>query len=240
MFFHCNDLSYQKRHKTPYLSVALTKGGIRQKMADLMELFRSLQKKDAAPAGPVEYIVACLGNPGSQYEGTRHNAGFLAADRIAEKRGFRIDRLKFKSLTGDCVIAGKRCLFLKPSTFMNLSGQAATEAMAFYKVPAERLIVIFDDISLPPGRLRIRQKGSDGGHNGIKNIICLTGKDSFPRIKIGVGQKPRPDYDLADWVLARPGKEDMELILEAAGRADAALEVMIGQSVAEAMNRFNG
>lgn len=205
-----------------------------------MELFRSLHKKEAVPVGPVEYIVACLGNPGAQYEGTRHNAGFLAADRISEKRGFQIDRLKFKSLTGDCVIAGKRCLFLKPSTFMNLSGQAVTEAMAFYKIPADRLIVIFDDISLPPGKLRIRAKGSDGGHNGIKNIIYLTGKDSFPRIKIGVGQKPRPDYDLADWVLSRPDQEDMKLILQAAERTDGALEVMIGESVAAAMNRYNG
>lgn len=155
-------------------------------MADLFTLFKQIaQDRAPAPAGPVEWIVAGLGNPGAKYENTRHNVGFLSLDRMAEKLGFRIDRLRFQSLTGEAMIEGRRVLFLKPATFMNLSGQAVVEAMNFYKVPVERVIVIHDDVSLSPGRLRIRQKGSDGGHNGLKNIIYLTGKNTFPRIKIG-------------------------------------------------------
>ena len=145
-------------------------------MADLFTLFKQIaQDRAPAPAGPVEWIVAGLGNPGAKYENTRHNVGFLTLDRMAGKLGFRIDRLRFQSLTGEAMIEGRRVLFLKPATFMNLSGQAVVEAMNFYKVPVERVIVIHDDVSLAPGRLRIRQKGSDGGHNGLKNIIYLTG-----------------------------------------------------------------
>ena len=209
-------------------------------MADISELFKLISKpKTTLPAGPVEYIVVCLGNPGKQYENTRHNVGFITADKIAEKRGFKIDRLRFQSLTGEVMIAGKKVLFLKPSTFMNLSGQAVVEAMNFYKVPIEKVLVIHDDVSLAPGRLRIRQKGSDGGHNGLKNIIYLSGKNTFPRIKIGVGDKPHPDYDMADWVLGVPNADDRKLIEEAILKIDEIVELIVGDKFNEAMNRFN-
>lgn len=210
-------------------------------MADIFELFKQIGAKESAPAvqGPVEWIVACLGNPGAQYDGTRHNVGFAAADYCARERGFLIQKLRFQSLTGECMIAGKHVLFLKPSTYMNLSGQAVTAAMQFYKVPVERVLVIHDDVSLAPGRLRIRAKGSAGGHNGLKNIIYLTGKDTFPRIKIGVGEKPHPDYDMADWVLGRPAPEDRKKIEEAIVSADKALDLMIAGDINAAMSRFN-
>ena len=209
-------------------------------MADISELFKLISKpKNTLPAGPVEYIVTCLGNPGKQYENTRHNVGFITADKIAEKRGFKIDRLRFQSLTGEVMIAGKKVLFLKPSTFMNLSGQAVVEAMNFYKVPIEKVIVIHDDVSLAPGRLRIRQKGSDGGHNGLKNIIYLSGKNTFPRVKIGVGDKPHPDYDMADWVLGVPNADDRKLIEEAILKIDEIVELIVSDKFNEAMNRFN-
>ena len=159
----------------------------------MFDIFKKLEGlRPAAPTGPVEAIVAGLGNPGREYENTRHNAGFLVLDQIAGSCGVRLDRLKYKSLCADAVLGGRRVLLMKPQTFMNLSGQAVTEAMRFYKLPAEKVIVIFDDISLEPGKLRIRRKGSDGGHNGIKNIIYLSGKDTFPRIKMGVGKSPGP------------------------------------------------
>ena len=149
-------------------------------------------KKDISPSGPVEFLVAGLGNPGRQYEGTRHNAGFMALDAIAAKNHTEIKRVKFKGVIGECRLGGMRTLLLKPSTFMNLSGQSVQEAMQFYKLPPERVLILFDDINLEPGKLRIRRKGSDGGHNGMKNIIYLSGSDQFPRIKLGVGQNRTP------------------------------------------------
>ena len=174
------------------------------------------KKNSTENTGSIEYIIVGLGNPGSQYENTRHNAGFITLDTIAKKNDIKVDRLKFKSLCGTGKIGGKRVLLMKPSTFMNLSGQAVTEAMAFYKIPPEHTIVIFDDISLEPGKLRIRRKGSDGGHNGIKNIIYLSGSDKFPRIKVGVGAKPNPHWELADWVLSRFTESEMKPLTEAA------------------------
>ena len=210
-------------------------------MADLFTLFKQIaQDRAPAPAGPVEWIVAGLGNPGAKYENTRHNVGFLSLDRMAEKLGFRIDRLRFQSLTGEAMIEGRRVLFLKPATFMNLSGQAVVEAMNLYKVPVERVIVIHDDVSLSPGRLRIRQKGSDGGHNGLKNIIYLTGKNTFPRIKIGVGEKPHPDYDMADWVLGVPDAGDRKLIEQAIDKCGGIVPLLVAGRLDEAMNRYNG
>lgn len=210
-------------------------------MSDIFALFKQIgATRPTLPAGPTEYIVACLGNPGKQYENTRHNVGFIAADQIAEKRGFKIDRLRFQSLTGEGVISGKKVLFLKPSTFMNLSGKAVVEAMNFYKVPIERVIVVHDDVALEPGRLRIREKGSDGGHNGLKNLIQLTGKDTFPRIKIGVGNKPHTDYDMADWVLGVPSIEDRKLIEQAILKVDDAIALMVDGKLKDAMNRYNG
>lgn len=197
------------------------------------------KKNSAENAGSIEYIIVGLGNPGSQYENTRHNAGFITLDTIAEKNDIKVDRLKFKSLCGIGNIGGKRVLLMKPSTFMNLSGQAVTEAMAFYKIPAEKVIVIFDDISLEPGKLRIRRKGSDGGHNGIKNIIYLSGSDKFQRIKIGVGAKPNPKWELADWVLSRFTDSEMKALTKAAENSTEAIEYMVNEQIDKAMNLFN-
>lgn len=190
-------------------------------------------------SGPVEYIIAGLGNPGSKYEGSRHNAGFMALDAVAEKAGASVDRLKFKGLTGRAVVGGKSALLLKPSTFMNLSGESLREAMNFYHIPPERTILLFDDISLLPGKIRIRAKGSAGGHNGVKNIIYLSGKDTFPRVKLGVGHKP-PEWDLADWVLGKFSEEDLKHMKEAAQDAAAAVDLMVNGKIQEAMNLFNG
>lgn len=191
-----------------------------------------------APSGPVEWLIVGLGNPGGQYEGTRHNAGFRTIDGIAEKAGVKIDRLKFKGTTAPAEWGGKKVLLLKPATFMNLSGQSVTEAMRFYKIPPERTLILFDDISLPCGRVRIRRKGSDGGHNGIKNILYLSGSDQFPRIKIGVGQKPQ-GWDLADWVLSRFTDEESKAIDEAAAHAADAAALIVQGKTDEAMNLYN-
>lgn len=190
-------------------------------------------------AGPVDFIIAGLGNPGREYEGTRHNAGFMALDRLAESQGAPVKRVKFKGLVGDCLLGDRRVLLLKPGTFMNLSGQSVTEAMAFYKIPPERTLILFDDINLPPGRLRVRRKGSDGGHNGMKNIIYLSGSDQFPRIKIGVGQKPHPDYNLADWVLSRFSQPDLKELDAALDHACAAAELIVRGDTDRAMNLYN-
>lgn len=195
--------------------------------------------KPPEPSGPVEYLVVGLGNPGSKYEGTRHNAGFMALDYIADKYGARVDRIKFKGLCGTASIGGKKVLLLKPSTYMNLSGQSVTEAMSFYKLPPERVIILFDDISLDPGRMRIRMKGSDGGQNGMKNIIYLSGSDRFPRIKIGTGAKPSPEWDLADWVLSRFSAQDLKALNEAIEHAGASVELMVQGRAPEAMNKYN-
>lgn len=202
-------------------------------------MFFKKDKNQNMPQGAVSFIIVGLGNPGREYESTRHNIGFHALDALAEKLGVKIDRLKFKSLCADAQIAGQRVLLMKPSTFMNRSGEAVCEAMRFYKIPPERVIVIFDDVTLDVGRMRIRRQGSDGGHNGIKNIIYLSGSDQFPRIKIGVGQKPHPDYDLAAWVLGKFSKEDA-LVLEKLlpNAADAAALIVQGKTD-DAMNKYN-
>ena len=203
----------------------------------IFDLFR--QVESAAPAGPPEYLIVGLGNPGLEYAQTRHNAGFMTLDLLAEREHTEIKRMKFKSLCGDAVIAGKRCLLMKPTTYMNNSGQAVAEAMQFYKLPIDHIIVVYDDISLEPSRLRIRRKGSDGGHNGIKSIIYLTGEDTFPRIKLGVGKKPRPDYNLANWVLSRFTKEELEQLHIAAEHACESIALMVNGKIDEAMNRYN-
>ncbi|MCH5352559.1 MAG: aminoacyl-tRNA hydrolase [Acutalibacter sp.] len=197
------------------------------------------KKKSDVSAGSVEFMIVGLGNPGKQYENTRHNAGFMALDAIAEKHHGEVKRIKYKGLTGECRIAGKRVLLLKPSTFMNLSGQSVQEATKFYKLPPERVLILFDDINLEPGKLRIRRKGSDGGHNGMKNIIYLTGSDQFPRVKIGVGQKPHPDYNLADWVLSKFTAKDLEALHPALENAAAAAELIIKGELDRAMNLYN-
>ena len=190
-------------------------------------------------SGPVEFIVAGLGNPGSGYEYTRHNAGFLAVDLISRREHFDMKRLKFRSLCGDTMISGKRVLFMKPSTYMNKSGEAVRDAMQFYKIPPERTLIIFDDVSLEPGRMRIRQKGSDGGQKGMQNIIYLTGKDDFPRIRIGIGKKPHPDMKMSDWVLSRFSKDDMKLVEPILEDTAEAVNLIVAGDILEAMNRFN-
>ncbi len=205
----------------------------------VFDIFKQLESKQPAPTGAVEYIIAGLGNPGTEYENTRHNIGFMTIDTLCEKYKVKCKKLKFKALTCDAAIAGKRCLIMKPDTFMNKSGEAVTEAMSFYKIPPERTIIVYDDISLEPGKMRIRRKGSDGGHNGIKNIIYLSGADTFPRIKMGVGAKPHPDYNLADWVLGHFKKEDGEKLEQCFQNAVTALELMVDGKIDEAMNKFN-
>ena len=196
-------------------------------------------KRKTESVGVYEYLIVGLGNPGKKYEGTRHNAGFICLDLFSEKENIKIDRLKFKSLIGDARIKGKRCLLMKPQTLMNLSGEAVRDACAFYKIPPERVIVIFDDISLEPGKMRIRRKGSDGGHNGIKNIIYHLNNDRFPRIKVGVGAKPNPEYDLADWMLSRFTKDEAKKITEVADNVIGALEYMVQGDIDKAMSNYN-
>lgn len=189
--------------------------------------------------GGAEWIVAFLGNPGLKYNGTRHNAGFMAADAMEKKLGVSINKMRFKALTQTADIGGKKVLLMKPQTYMNLSGNAIVQAANFYKVPPERVIVVSDETALPIGRLRIRRGGSAGGHNGLKSVIARLGTDQFPRIRLGVGDKPHPDYDMADWVLsAFKGQDaaDMELV---AKKAADAVECYITEGADRAMNRFN-
>lgn len=208
----------------------------------IFDIFKKLEaeREPAMPNAPIEFIIAGLGNPGTQYEDTRHNCGFMAAETLAESHGVQLKRLKFKSLTADMTIGEKRCLVMKPATFMNNSGEAVGEAAGFYKIPPERVIVIYDDINLDVGRLRIRSKGSDGGHNGMKSIILSLNSDNFPRIRVGVGKKPRPDYDLADWVLSRFTKEEGESLEPALSNAAKAAELIVQGKITEAMNLYNG
>ena len=189
--------------------------------------------------GGAEWIVAFLGNPGLKYNGTRHNAGFMAADAMEKKLGVSINKMRFKALTQTADIGGKKVLLMKPQTFMNLSGDAIVQAANFYKVPPERVIVVSDETALPIGRLRIRRGGSAVGHNGLKSVIARLGTDQFPRIRLGVGDKPHPDYDMADWVLsAFKGQDaaDMELV---AKKAADAVECYITEGADRAMNKFN-
>ncbi len=196
------------------------------------------KKKEYASNG-IEYIIVGLGNPGRQYENTRHNAGFIAMDYICDKLGVKINKIKFKSTVAEANISGKRCLLMKPSTFMNLSGQAVTEAMNFYKIPPQHTVILSDDISLDAGVIRIRRKGSDGGQNGLKNIIYLSGSDEFPRVKIGIGKKPHPDYDLKDWVLSRFTDKDKKLIGERLPDILGAVELIVADDIDKAMNLYN-
>jgi PTH1 family peptidyl-tRNA hydrolase len=205
----------------------------------IFDIFDKIKSENSEPVGQPEYIIVGLGNPGEKYEGTRHNAGFMTVDALAEKYKFQIKKLKFKSLTAVADINGTTCLVMKPSTFMNNSGEAVAQAMNFYKIPIEKVLVCYDDISLEPSKLRIRRKGSDGGHNGIKSIIYLTGEDTFPRIKLGVGAKPHKDYDLAAWVLSHFGEDEMKLMKEGTDKAVSCIELIIKGKTDEAMNKFN-
>ncbi len=195
-------------------------------------------KKKSFSGGP-ECLIVGLGNPGRQYETTRHNAGWLCMELLADRLGVKINKIKFKSTVCEADISGHRCLLMKPQTFMNLSGEAVGEACRFYKIPPEKVIVIFDDISLPCGGLRIRRKGSAGGHNGIKSIIQHLGSDNFPRIKLGVGAKPHEDYDLADYVLSAFSKDEIPQMKQAMEKACDALEYLADGKIDEAMSKFS-
>ncbi len=189
--------------------------------------------------GSVEYLIVGLGNPDRKYENTRHNCGWLAIDYIAEKLGIKVNKIKYKSFVGEAAIGGKKALLMKPTTYMNNSGQAVVEAMNFYKIPPENVIVIFDDVSLDVGKMRIRQKGSDGGQKGMRSIIYLSGSDAFPRIKIGIGAKPNPDWDLADWVLSRFSDDERKTLDKMFENAYEAVGLIINGKTDRAMNRFN-
>lgn len=195
-------------------------------------------RKSPAASG-IEWLIVGLGNPGREYERTRHNAGFLALDAVAGQARVEVRRLKFKAVVGDGEIGGHRCLLMKPDTFMNRSGEAVAEAARFYKIPPEHILVMYDDISLSPGQIRIRRKGSDGGHNGIKNILYLLGSDQFPRVKLGIGAKPHPEYDLADWVLSAFREDEWKAMQEAAAKCPEIVRLITDGRIDEAMNRFN-
>jgi len=200
-----------------------------------MGFFNKFKSSSGAP----EYLIVGLGNPGKKYELTRHNAGFLFADLLADENNSKISKIQFKSVTAVIELGGHRCLLMKPQTFMNNSGEAVREAASFYKIPPEKIIVIFDDISLPCGKLRIRRKGSAGGHNGIKSIIQHLGSDNFPRVKLGVGEKPHPDYELADWVLSNFKKDEIPMLRQAAENACSAVGLMVCGDTDKAMSNYN-
>lgn len=189
--------------------------------------------------GGVTWMIVFLGNPGLKYEGTRHNAGFMAADAMAKAKGVAINRLRFHALTAQCVIGGENVLLMKPQTYMNLSGEAVGEAARFYKIPSEHIIVVSDEMALPIGKLRIRTKGSAGGHNGLKNIIAHLSTENFPRIRLGVGAPPHAEYDVKDWVLSTFKNQDAEDMAKAAARAAEAAECYIAEGADRAMNKFN-
>ena len=199
----------------------------------LFDRFKNQESK-----GQEFYCIVGLGNPGRQYEETKHNVGFKVIDRLAEKYDIKVDKFKNKAFVGDGIIRNKRVLLVKPQTFMNLSGESVREIVNFYKIPQERFVVIFDDISLPPGSVRIREKGSHGGHNGIRNIIDQMGTDQFYRIKVGVGEKPS-GWDLADYVLSKFSEEDLPAMDEGMDKAVKGVELMLSRGIAEAANRVN-
>lgn len=192
-----------------------------------------------AKRGKIEYVVAGLGNPGSRYADNRHNAGFKALDLLAKEESFEFKKLKFKALIADEVINGKRCLIMKPQTMMNLSGDAIYDAVQYYNIPDENVIILFDDVTLDIGKTRIRRKGSAGGHNGIKSIISALGSEEFPRVKIGVGKKP-PEWDMKDWVLSDFPKADEEALNSALKNSVEALKLIVDGKIDEAMNLYNG
>lgn len=204
----------------------------------IFDLFKKIESERKAPAGRPEWIVVGLGNPGKQYELSRHNTGFIALDTLTGKNNVRVSDLKFRGLCGRGELAGVSVLFLKPQTFMNLSGDSVSEAANFYKIPMERVIVIYDDVSLPVGKIRIREKGSAGGHNGIKNIIERTGTDVFPRIKVGVGAPPATG-ELVNWVLGSFTSDEQKVLADSIDRTLAAVEEIIKNGCGKAAAKFN-
>ena len=189
-------------------------------------------------SGGVQWLLVCLGNQGKEYANTRHNIGFLAADALEKRTGVKFNKLKYRALTGEVTLGGQRVLVVKPQTYMNLSGEAVKLAGGFYKIPPERILVLYDDVSLPLGKLRIRASGSAGGHNGIKNIIAHLGTDAFPRIKVGVGAPAQPD-GMVDWVIGNFTASERKVVDAAIEKALDAAECVIEHGVSEAQNRFN-
>ena len=185
------------------------------------------------------WLVVGLGNPGARYESTRHNMGFLALDRLAEREKLRFNKLRFKAWTAEWKLGEDKVLVMKPQTYMNLSGESVGAAARFYKIPADHILVVSDDISLPVGKLRLRSAGSAGGHNGLKNIIQHLGTVRFPRIKVGVGSPQQAGYDVVDWVIGMPTGEDQNVLLDALDRAAQAIPAVITQGMDRAMNQFN-
>lgn len=204
----------------------------------IFDVFDKISQSQTTTGQP-EYIIAGLGNPGMQYDNTRHNAGFNVIDMLAKQYNTEINRLRFKGKTAEVTIEGIKCLLLKPTTYMNNSGESIVQAMEFYKLDVDKLIVVCDDISLDCGKIRIRRKGSHGGHNGLRSIIDLTGRDDFQRIKVGVGKKPHPDYDLAKWVLGKFNSDDIEKMKISAENACESIKLMIQGKTDEAMNKYN-
>lgn len=207
-------------------------------MADIFDIFKRLEKDRAEKkSSPVTYIVAGLGNPGDKYHFNRHNVGFLTLDCIEQKLNFKMKKIKFRSLCEDITVGDSRILFMRPQTFMNNSGEAIKAAADFYKIPSKNVIVIYDDVSLPAGKMRLRVKGSAGGHNGIKSIIAQLGTDEFPRIKIGVGAPP--DGDMIDWVLGDIPKGDQEAVFDCMMNALPCIELIVEGKIDRAMNTYN-
>ncbi len=210
-------------------------------MADIMDLFKQIaSSKTTEPGGAPSYLIVGLGNPGDKYARTRHNAGFLAMDYLSEKCGIPIKKIRFKSLVGEGTVAGNRVLFMKPQTFMNASGEAVKEATDFYKIPMDHIIVFSDDINLSPGRLRIRKSGSDGGQRGLRSIITLMNSDEFPRVRLGVGEKPSKEYDLADWVLGKLSDADCKAMYPCLEASYDIITLIMAGKTDDAMGRYNG
>ena len=210
-------------------------------MSNIFDIFKKIEKeKEEKAQSPITHLVVGLGNPGDKYFYTRHNAGFLAMDYISQKCGATVNRSKFKALVGEATIAGKRVLLMKPQTLMNASGDAVIEAANFYKIPIENIIVLSDDVNLDVGRIRVRKSGSDGGQKGLRSIITRMGSDNFPRIRFGVGQKPHPDYDMADWVLGTLSDADKKTLFDCFVVAYDGLEKLLCGDVDGAMQVCNG
>ena len=206
---------------------------------DIFDLFRRIEKDKEKGSAPVSYMIVGLGNPGEKYEKTRHNIGFMMLDALAEKLGASVRTAKFHALIGECELGGRRVVLMKPQTYMNSSGEAVGECARFYKIAPENVLVLCDEISFAPGRLRIRRRGSAGGHNGLKSIIAHLSSEEFPRIKLGVGNKPTPDYDLADWVLSRFPKADLDVIAQMTPNVLSAIEQIVRGDIDGAMMRYS-
>ena len=207
--------------------------------SNIFDIFAKLSSQKSAPSSPITHLVVGLGNPGAKYRTTRHNAGFLAIDYIAESLGVEITESRFQGYVADAAIGGVRALLLKPQTFMNLSGEAVAAAANFYKIPHENIIVISDDVNFDVGRVRIRRSGSDGGQKGLRSIITCLGGSDFPRIKVGVGRPPVAGYDMADWVLSQFTKEEQKTLFDTFGSVSDAVTLMLSGKTDEAMNKFS-